>query len=202
MITETLEEIAMMHADGLINKARSGDQQAFGKIMGLWFKRIYNFCFKYFGDHDMAMEATQKTFIAVFHNIRKLQDVTKFRTWLYRIAWNQCHEEGRKSKRRSWFSGLINREASQAQEFHLVPDKELHVKEMSEMMADMLKILPDEQRTILILKEYEGLKFREISEMLGISENTAKSRLYYALKGLRKLIDENNIDINNFLYGK
>ena len=46
MITDTLEEIAMMHVDGLIAKARSGDQKAFGKIMGLWFKRIYNFSFK------------------------------------------------------------------------------------------------------------------------------------------------------------
>ena len=79
MITETLEEIAMLHADSLVTRARNGDQKAFGKIMGLWFKRIYNFSFKYFGDHDLAMEATQKTFIAVYHHIRKLQDVSKFK---------------------------------------------------------------------------------------------------------------------------
>ena len=202
MNIETLEEIAMTHVDGLVARARSGDQKAFSKIMGLWFKRIYNFSFKYFGDHDLAMEATQKTFIAVYHNMRKLNDVARFRTWLYRIAWNQCHEEERKLKRKTWFSLFTNREANQAEEFHLTPDKNLHEKEMSERMADLLKSLPEEQKSILILKEYEGLKFREIAEMLGISENTAKSRLYYALKGLRKLIDENNLDINSFLYGK
>jgi RNA polymerase sigma factor (sigma-70 family) len=202
MITETLEEIAMMHVDGLIAKARNGDQKAFGKIMGLWFKRIYNFSFKYFGDHDMAMEVSQKTFIAVYHNIKKLQDTSKFRPWLYRIAWNQCHEENRKISRKTWFSLFSNREAHQVEEFHLTPERGLQSKELSDVMAEMLKSLPEEQRTVLILKEYEDLKFREIAELLGISENTAKSRLYYALKGLRKLIDEYNLDINSFLYGK
>jgi len=202
MITETLEEIAMMHIDGLVIKARNGDQKAFGKIMGLWFKRIYNFSFKYFGDHDLAMEVTQKTFISVYHNVRKLQDPAKFRTWLYRIAWNQCHEEERRAKRKTWFSLFSSTEVHEREEFYMTPEKGLHLKEISDMMADMLKSLPEEQKTIVILKEYEGLKFREISEMLGISENTAKSRLYYALKGLRKMIEDNNLDINSFLYGK
>ena len=161
----------MMHADGLVTKAQSGDQKAFGKLMGLWFKRIYNFSFKYFGDHDLAMEASQKTFIAVYENLRKLQDASKFKYWLYRIAWNQCHEEERRAKRKTWFSIFTSREANQATEFHLTPDKELHIKEMGEIMADMLKSLPEEQKTILILKEYEGMKFREISEMLGISNH-------------------------------
>jgi RNA polymerase sigma factor (sigma-70 family) len=202
MITETLEDIAMMHIDGLIIKARNGDQKAFGKIMGLWFKRIYNFCFKYFADHDQAMEATQKTFISVYHNIRRLNDPEKFKTWLYRIAWNQCHEEERRAKRKTWFSLFSSPEAHQVEEFYLTPDKDLHVKEASDLMSEMLKSLPEEQKALIILKEYEGLKFREIGEMLGISENTAKSRLYYALKSLRKMIEDNNLDINSFLYGK
>ena len=202
MITETLEEIAMMHVDGLISKARNGDQKAFGKIMGLWFKRIYNFSFKYFGDHDIAMEVSQKTFIAVYQNIRKLQDTSKFKTWLYRIAWNQCHEENRKLSRKSWFSFFASREAHQVEEFHMTPERGVQAKELNEVVAELLKSLPEEQRTVLILKEYEELKFREIADLLGISENTAKSRLYYALKGLRKLIEEYNIDINSFLYGK
>ena len=192
----------MMHTDGLVNRARSGDQKAFGKIMGLWFKRIYNFSYKYFGDHDLAMEAAQKTFIAVYHNLKKLQDPEKFKTWLYRIAWNQCHEEERKAKRKTWFSLFSSAEAHRVEDVFSAPHREMHIREVSETVAELLKTLPEEQKTVLILKEYEGLKFREISEMLGISENTAKSRLYYALKDLRKMIDDNNLDLNSFLYGK
>ncbi|HLF34741.1 MAG TPA: RNA polymerase sigma factor [Cyclobacteriaceae bacterium] len=202
MITETLQEIAMMHIDGLVIRARNGDQKAFGKIMGLWFKRIYNFSNKYFGDHDLAMETTQKTFIAVYHNIRKLQDPAKFKTWIYKIAWNQCHEEERRINRKNWFSLFTSPEARNMPEYFMTPDKEMHVKEIGDLVSDILKTLPEEQKTIIILKEYEGLKFREIAEMLGISENTAKSRMYYALKSLRKSIEENNIDINSLLYGK
>jgi RNA polymerase sigma-70 factor (ECF subfamily) len=56
-----------------------------------------------------------------------------------------------------------------------------------------LKELSEEQREVVIMKEYEGLKFREIAEVLNISENTVKSRMYYALDGLKKILDKNNI---------
>ena len=148
------------------------------------------------------MEVSQKTFIAVYQNIRKLQDTSKFKTWLYRIAWNQCHEENRKISRKTWFSFFASREAHEVEEFHLTPDRGVQDGELNEIVGELLKSLPEEQRTILILKEYEGLKFKEIADLLGISENTAKSRLYYALKALRKLIEDYNIDINSFLNGK
>jgi len=62
--------------------------------------------------------------------------------------------------------------------------------ERSSIVAEALQKLSEEQRTIIIMKEYEGLKFREIAELLNISENTAKSRLYYGLKNLRKILDD------------
>jgi len=60
-----LLEIAMEHSESLIINARAGDEYAFNKLVSLWYKRIYNFSFKYFGSHDAAMDATQKTFIEI-----------------------------------------------------------------------------------------------------------------------------------------
>ena len=68
-MTETLLDIAMMHSDNLIARAKEGDQSAQGKVVQLWYKRIYNFSYKFFLDHDLAMEVSQKTFISMCKNL-------------------------------------------------------------------------------------------------------------------------------------
>jgi RNA polymerase sigma-70 factor (ECF subfamily) len=105
-------------------------------------------------------------------------------------------------KKTNWFPLLGSREAHRQEELNLIPEKDLHNRETSELLTDLLKAIPEEQRTVIIMKEYEGLKFREIAEALGISENTVKSRLYYGLKGLRNMADKNNLDLKSFIYGK
>ncbi len=108
MLAETLEDFAVKHTDLLVHQAMKGNERAFSHLMSLWYKRIYNFSYKYFADHDTAMEVTQKTFISVHKGIFKLKDQGNFKTWLYRIALNQCREEDRRLKRRSWFSFFDN----------------------------------------------------------------------------------------------
>ncbi len=192
---ETLRDIAINHSESLVEKSQKGDNHAFGKLVGLWFKRIYNMSLKYFGDHDMAMEVTQKTFIIAYEHIGKLRDVKSFKYWLYRIAINQCHEEERKAKRKSWFSIFQNNESSNIEEMHLKPDREYNQRETEEIMMRLLKLIPEEQKTVIIMKEYEGMKFREIADTLGISENTAKSRLYYGLNSLKKIMINNGLQL-------
>ena len=192
---DILETIALNHSRSLINKARSGDQQAFNKLVGLWFKRIYNFSLKYFGEHDLAMEATQKTFISVFDGLKKLQNVESFRYWVYRIALNQCREEDRKKNRKPWLSIFQSEEAHQVSDDVFHPEKSYEQMEIEEIMGSLLNKLPEDQRVIIIMKEYEGLKFREIAEALEISENTAKSRLYSGLRGLKQMIEKNNLEL-------
>lgn len=195
---ETLRDIAIYHSESLIEKSRNGDHQAFGKLVGLWFKRIYNFSMKYFSDHDLAMEVTQRTFIVVHQKINGLRDIKSFKYWLYKVAMNQCHEEERSRKRRSWFSIFQPDIAKEIEDPVLNPQIEFQHRELEEFLQHMLKILPEDQKTVVIMKEYEGMKFREIAETLGISENTAKSRLYYGLKNLKKTMDEKGLNIDKF----
>lgn len=188
----------MMHADALIARARNGDSNAQGKLVQLWYKRIYNFCYKFFFDHDLATEAAQKTFIAMYRNLPRLQEVARFRSWLYAIAVNSCREELRRGKGRKSLSldetGVRmpgNWEVSDHR--HENPDRALRHSELSELLQECLLELNADQREVLIMKEYEGLKFREIAEVLRVSENTVKSRMYYGLDGLRKILERKKI---------
>jgi RNA polymerase sigma factor (sigma-70 family) len=70
----------------------------------------------------------------------------------------------------------------------------LQQAELSDILQGALRELNEEQREVVIMKEYEGLKFREIAEVLNISENTVKSRMYYGLDGLRKILERKNIN--------
>lgn len=205
----TKPEMADHQTEDLIERARQGSVVSQGRLVQLWYKRVYNFSFKFFGDHDMAMESAQKTFIAMYKNIGRLKDNGKFKTWLYSIAANQCREEWRKRKRSNLtsFEQLNGSEAKPvvteweiADQRHLNPESCMTQLEMEEILQQALILLPEEQRTVLIMKEYEGLKFREIALAIGVSENTVKSRLYYALEQLRKILKKQNLNKDSFGY--
>jgi RNA polymerase sigma factor (sigma-70 family) len=204
----TLLDIAMMHSDTLILKAQQGDQSAQSKLVQLWYKRIYNFGYKFFLDHDLAMEISQKTFISMCKNLRSLQDVARFKSWLYKIAVNYCREEARKMKgsKSLSFDVVWNRDAedsprweSSGQKFDN-PERQFEQSELSDILQEALLEINEEQREVVIMKEYEGLKFREIAEVLNISENTAKSRVYYGLESLRKILIRKNINKDTIGY--
>ncbi len=200
-VAKTLSGVATMHTDLLLLQARGGDRHAQGKLMQVWYKRIYNFSYKFFYDHDLAMEVSQRTFIAMHRNIAYLQDGTRFRSWLYTIAVNCCREELRKEKGRKSVSlhDLMPGEAEDSHRWeasgtrHENPEEVLRQNELSDLLQECLLLLSTEQREVVIMKEYEGLKFREIAEALNISENTVKSRMYYGLDALKKIFEQRKI---------
>ncbi|MDQ2657630.1 MAG: sigma-70 family RNA polymerase sigma factor [Bacteroidota bacterium] len=208
MHAETLLDIAMMHSDTLIVRAKTGDPGAQGKLVQLWYKRIYNFGYKFFLDHDLAMEVSQRTFISMCKNLATLQDTARFKPWLYKIAVNYCREEARKKKgnRSLPFDLEWNHDADNSPSWessgqrHDNPERQLQHRELTDILQSALRQLSEEQREVVIMKEYEGLKFREIAEVLGISENTVKSRMYYGLDGLKKILEKKNINKNTIGY--
>jgi RNA polymerase sigma factor (sigma-70 family) len=207
-VVDTLLNNAMMHSDTLVTRAKEGDQSAQGKLVQLWYKRIYNFGYKFFMDHDLAMEVSQKTFISMCKNLPGLQDNARFKSWLYKIAVNYCREELRKKKsdRSLSFDVVWNRDAEESPKWESTgqrfdnPESQMHRTELADILQQALSELNAEQREVVIMKEYEGLKFREIAEVLNISENTVKSRMYYGLDGLRKILDRKNINKDTIGY--
>ncbi|NJL75965.1 MAG: sigma-70 family RNA polymerase sigma factor [Saprospiraceae bacterium] len=179
------------HSEHLIGKAHVGNQQAINELFSLWYERVYNMAWKYFGEEEVAMDVCQQTFVTVHRKLHHLEDASKFKYWLYRTVINQCHMESRKRKTlHQAQEKFIQRQFQPVQE---QPDEIYHRTERSKVVLAALQQLPEEQRTIILMKEYEDLTFREIAETLGISEGTAKSRLYYGLKNLRNILLNNRI---------
>lgn len=198
----------MPHSNFLVSAARSGDAVAMNHLVKIWQKRIYNFALKYFNDHDMAMEITQKTFISMHKNLSKLNEDNSFKAWLYRIATNYCHEEVRRQQKK-WVLPFMKVQKEKDQKLISDssqpgslgdPEKSFGNLELKSLLKKALATLPEEQRMVVIMKEYEGLKIREIAEAMDISENTVKSRLYYALGSLRQRLDHWNITRENIHY--
>lgn len=178
----------------LIKKVQQGDARAFTELVNRWHTKIHRFAFRFFADADEANEITQKTFIKTYQKVKDLDDPDRFGSWIYRVANNLCLDELKRAGRRkstaleAWVeqSGDVKSDIQS-------PAAELQQKELGEIIQQALLILPDEQRVVIILKEYEGLKFREIAEILEVPESTVKSRLYYGLKATRRVLKKWNI---------
>ena len=183
----------------LVERIVDGDRTGLNILVGRWEKTIYNFVYRYLGDNELARDVSQKTFIRVYKNINKLRDINKFSSWIYQIAANLCKDELKKKGHRDMLSidvihennengffmpnELIETEISQ-------PDNKLNNKQIGTIIQKALKQLPEEQRVVIIMKEYQGLKFKEIAEALDESINTVKSRMYYGLNGLKKIFQK------------
>ena len=174
----------------LVARMRKGESDAFQLVMDQWRHRVYNFALRYSNDRHFANEVVQKTFIQVFEKIDQLKDPSKLRSWLYKIASNNCSSEGR-IKSRHQFTDLEERNAIRID--HDTPAKRYEKKELKLMVKELLQKIPADQRQVIIMKEYEGLKFREIAEVLGESQNTIKSRMYYGLDAMRKILLDQNL---------
>jgi RNA polymerase sigma-70 factor, ECF subfamily len=209
MHAKKIEQMALMHSDALVERAKMGERDAQGKLVQAWYRRIYNFSYKYFMDHDRAMEVSQKTFIAMCRHLEGLQDASRFKSWLYKIAVNYCRDEWRRKagNRAIPLDAVLNVEAEDSAAWEGSsrladnPEGQYRQNELADLLQTCLLELSPEQREVVIMKEYEGLKFREIAETLNISENTAKSRMYYGLTALRKNLERRKIDKNEIGYG-
>lgn len=183
-----------MNEQLLIQQVKNGDKAAFNHIVEKWHSKIFRFAFRFFADEDEAHDITQKTFIKTYQSVNTLENPEKFSSWIYRIANNLCLDELKRAGRRKSTSLEAYMEQSSGLEGEFtLPDADLQNKELGHILQKALLTLPDEQRTVIILKEYEGLKFREIADILEEPENTVKSRLYYGLKSTRRVLKNWNI---------
>src|SRR5215213_6668118 len=168
----------------IVERALTGDAEAFGEIVRRWERRIFALAYGMLGREDDARDATQETFLAAFRNLRGFRGDAKVSSWLHRIAVNQCITRQRRAKVRS--ESPLDEEVA---EFSLpVSDSPASVvEERQETLAVRRAInsLPVELRQVVIMKEFEELTFREIADVLDLPLSTVKSRLYTALKQLQ-----------------
>ena len=165
----------------LILKIQNGDQLALNALCKEWYPRVYRYALRFTGEQETAKEACQLTFVSVTKSIGNLKDPSAYVGWLFRITANHCRNLY-KSKR--FYESDDQLKTSLVSDTN--PYKSMVKSQQIQAVKNALMCIPKDQREVIILKEYEGLKFREIAAILDISENTVKARMYYGLDALKK----------------
>ena len=169
------------------------DERAFAQLVRRWEGPIQRLGARMTGDAHRGEDLAQETFARVFAKRKEYQPRGKFSTWLWRIALNLCYDELRRSQRReeSSLEGMCG-EAFAALEAFVAPepppDRSLVDEERSEQVRQALMQLSETYRTVLVLRHYENLKFREIAGVLDVPEGTVKSRMAEALTQMGRLL--------------
>lgn len=181
----------------LMQKVKDGDMRAFDVLVRRWEHRLFNLVYKIVGDYEIAKDVRQEVFLRVYQASRRYRPVGKFSMWLYRIATNCSINELKKLKRHRFFPLTMSYEDKEGEQHSLEsiltdpkpqPDEIIQQSEIAECIRNALNRLPDEQRIVIILRHYEGLKFQEISSILDCPLGTVKSRMRYGLEQLRMIL--------------
>lgn len=175
--------------DSWLERAKSGDLQAFDRIMRAQQARIYRTALGLLGNHADALDATQEVFLRLFKYLPRYDASRPLEAWLYRMTVNVARDALRKRSRRAWLirafgsaGGLVEAEAP----------RRLALEEQARVMQRCLDRLPAKERAAIVLRDIEGLSTREVAEILGSSEVTVRSQISRALKKLRRYaMDEN-----------
>lgn len=167
----------------------AADAGAFAELMRRWQVPVQRLCARMTGDLHRAEDLCQDAFVRVFAHRAEFDGGSRFSTWLWRIALNLCHDEMRRRQRRGEVgfepeSGPGGSDSPTPEEPVArcgTPAESLEALERAEAVRKAVSALPEHYRSVVILRHYEGLRFSEIAEVLGIPEGTAKSRMAEAL---------------------
>ena len=182
----------------IVQRALTGDADAFGEIVERWERRIFALAFGMLGREEDARDATQETFLAAFRSLRSFRGEAKVSSWLHRIAINQCITRQRRARVRSEIALEEEPTDASAAGFlapaHESPAQVVESRERTEIVRRAVHALPLELREVIVMKEFEELTFQEIADVLDLPLSTVKSRLYTALKQLRMRLERHGAE--------
>ncbi len=173
--------------DAMLRVRDKGDARAFGLIVRRWEGPLQGLCTRMTGDRHRAEDLTQETFARLFAHRKRYRPEARLSTFLWRMALNLCHDELRREARRGERS-VTPGHAAEPADPAASPEKPLVDEERAQSVRQALQQLPDHYRDVVVLRHYEGLKFREIADVLRIPEGTVKSRMSEALTRLARCL--------------
>lgn len=177
---------------------QKGEVRAFEILLVRHRKPLYNFILRYLGDKETAEDLLQEAFMRVIKGAEAYKRQAKFTTWLYTIARNLCVDQTRRRKHRKHASLDAPLDASEESGslLEVIPSKEMASdrksvnKQLHETMQRAIAGLSEEQREVFLMREFLDMPFKQIADVVGVPENTVKSRMRYALDKLRLELDE------------
>jgi RNA polymerase sigma-70 factor (ECF subfamily) len=184
----------------LVKDYVAGDERALVTLIKRHESKIFGFIYSKISDRDVSNDIFQDTFIKVIKTLKtnSYNEEGKFLPWVMRIAHNLIIDHFRKAKKMPLF-----RETEEFSIFSIMTDDTLTIE--NQIIADqveqdirkLIEELPMDQKEVLIMRMYHDISFKEISEITGVSINTALGRMRYALMNLRKIIEKNQIVLTN-----
>ena len=179
----------MIDDEELVARSRGGALDSFNQLVLRWERPIYALAYRVIGREEDARDVAQETFLRAFRALGGFKGQAKFSSWLYRITLNLCRDWIRRERRSNIApvpEGVdIVELAGEATPTETIEDL-VSRKQLGEAVARAMALLPEEQRTAIILKEYHGLTFQEIADLLDCPLSTVKTRLYQGLTVLRR----------------
>jgi RNA polymerase sigma-70 factor (ECF subfamily) len=178
----------------LVARSQRGDVDSFNQLILRWERPIYALAYRVIGREEEARDVCQEAFLRAFRALPGFKGQAKFSSWLYRITLNLCRDWIRR-QRRAPVSQMpedtdVLEMAAARGPVESIEDLVAR-RELSAVVEEAMALLPDEQRTAIILKEYHGMTFQEIADLQGCPLSTVKTRLYQGLSVLRRQLERN-----------
>lgn len=173
----------------LVRAASQGDEQAFGELVRMYENKAYHLALRMCGNAEDASDVAQDAFLAAWRGLPSFRGEAGFSTWLYRLVSNAAIDHLRKTKHQRGNVSLDDEDLSfDAPDRAPGPQESAEGMELQQTVQDGLKQLGDDHRTVLVMREVQGLSYEEISHALGIDLGTVKSRISRARSTLRKIL--------------
>jgi RNA polymerase sigma-70 factor, ECF subfamily len=179
----------------LVARCAEGDQAACAELVAEHQRMVYQLSFHLLGNRDEALDLSQDVFMRVFRTLPQFRGHSQLRTWIYRIVVNQARNRQRWWRRRHRASQVsldqhLETHAEPSGNPQVAPDNVLAQKRLASQLRRALDALPFDQRSVIVLREIDGLRYDEIAFSLGVTLGTVKSRLTRARRALRDVLQE------------
>jgi RNA polymerase sigma-70 factor (ECF subfamily) len=181
----------------LVERSQRGEQTAFRELVERYQRRLFSVAFGMVRNRDDAMDLVQDAFIKIYRHMDGFQGSSSFYTWIYRITLNLCIDYLRKRARHyevdyddAQRSDLDDDDPIVPSTMGINPAKVYQRKELLEQMERAIQSLSEKHRSIILLREVQGLSYTEIAEVLQISKGTVMSRLHHARRNLQEALEQ------------
>jgi len=178
--------------EDLVARSKGGDLDSFNQLVLRWERPIYAFAYRVIGREEDARDVCQETFLRAFRSLSGFRGQAKFSSWLYQIAMNLCRDWIRRQRRARTVplaEGVDPAELAAEQGPVESIEDLVSRRELSAVVEEAMALLPEDQRTAIVLKEYHGMTFQEIADLQGCPLSTVKTRLYQGLTVLRRHLE-------------
>jgi len=166
----------------LVQAAQHGDQEAFASLAVAVGSRLHAVAHRILRDVTLAEDATQQALLAIWRDLPRLRDPARFEAWSYRLVVRACYAEGRRERR--WAPNLYLIHPDEA-----VAGEGLGSVHDRDQLERGFRRLSIDHRAVVVLHHYLDLPLDEVAETLGVPIGTVRSRLHYAMRGLRAALD-------------